>query len=500
MRLSRVCRRACEIIQSDLTKSSPLASYSPDWNRALAYVMAVMVGALSAVFLFGIPVQLSDSFTEFSGAAGLTLRQVVESEFQGGPYLRPFRRGLVKIVFDLSRGHYYLAFRGFQAAEVLVLLILVVRMLRVRTRTEVAAVPLLLAMVVGAPTFAGAIYEGLPINHFLTILLCVAAAVNLAQARHRLAVDVVAVALFVFAALTIESGLLLWVVFVAGYAVGYRGVSREAIVALTACVVLYFVGRFVILGGEVPGLTERSTGFGFSVYDPAALIERFGRNPLPFHIYNVISAIACVLFAEPRGGVWMFIRDVSGGRAEPWQFVSVLTSTATSVVIFRYALWRWPAWRARQLDDGDRLVLLFLAILPANALFAAAYAKDVIMSPAGLLYAAAACVSFRVLVPELNRGSVGLSRATAGTLVLLLSMGWTVRFVGAYYNLRLRALSVRNEWAYYDDWENSQPIKVPLTAADLAIKRSLLEDAISRAPRAPDISIGWADRLFDPLQ
>ena len=38
---------------------------------------------------------------------------------------------------------------------------------------------LTLAMVLGAHTFAGAILEGLPINHFLTILICCALTVNL---------------------------------------------------------------------------------------------------------------------------------------------------------------------------------------------------------------------------------------------------------------------------------------------------------------------------------
>src|SRR5262249_45214008 len=155
-------------------------------------------------------------------------------------------------------------------------------------------------IVVGIHTFAGAVVEGLPVNHFLTILICCVAAVNIAQAKRTPWTDAAAVVLFLCAMLTIESGLLLWAIFVAAYAVGYRGVSRGGLVVLTVCVALYFAGRFVVIGGTPPGLNERSAGFGFSVLNPDELERRFGHNPIPFYAYNVLSAISCVLFAEPR--------------------------------------------------------------------------------------------------------------------------------------------------------------------------------------------------------
>ena len=288
-------------------------------------------------FLLAIPVQLSDSFTEFISVHGHPLWEVIAAEFYNGTYFRPFRRALIKIVYDLSGGHYYAAFRGFQALQVLVLLLLVVRMLRVRSLAALVSLPLGLAIVVGIHTFAGSVVEGLPVNHFLTILICCAAAMNLVQAKRTLLTDAAAVALLVCAMLTIESGLLIWAIFIAAYAVGYRGISRPALIVLTVCVASYFLGRFVLIGGAPPGLNERSAGFGFSVLSPDELVERFGRNPIPFYAYNVLSAISCVLFAEPRGGVWVFVRELLRGRPEPWQFVNVLTSVATTVLIARFA-------------------------------------------------------------------------------------------------------------------------------------------------------------------
>jgi hypothetical protein len=477
----------------------------PRYQR-LAYAYASGVALVMGTLLLGIPVQLSDSFTEFTAVHDQPLRRVIAGEFYNGTYFRPFRRALIKIVYDLSGGHYYLAFRGFQALELLVLLLLVVRMLRVRSPVALTTLPLGLAILVGIHTFAGAVREGLPINHFLTILICCAGAVNLAQARRTWLTDLAAIGLLAAAMLTIESGLLLWAIFAALYVVGYRGVSRGALIALTACVAAYFVGRFVLIGGAAPGLNERSAGFGFSVLSPDELVNRFGGNPLPFYAYNVVSAISCVLFAEPRGGVWTFVREVTSGQPEPWQVVNVITSVLTTVVIFRAAASRLPAWksyfaggdaagggRAVNFDETDRFILVFLIVLPFNALFAGGYEKDVIMSPAGLFYAAAAYFVFRDVAPP---GRV----AVAPALVLLISIGWSVRFVGMHDNLRARALSVSDEWAYYDDWARHQPNDIRLNAAEEAIRQHLYEDAVLRAPRVPQVSLGGLERLFDFTQ
>jgi hypothetical protein len=210
--------------------------------QRVAYGYAAAMALLMGTFLLAIPVQLSDSFTEFISVHGHSLSQVIGAEFYNGTYFRPFRRALIKIVYDLSAGHYYAAFRGFQALQVFVLLLLIVRMLRVRSAAALVSLPLGLAMLVGIHTFAGAVVEGMPVNHFLTILICCAAAVTLAQAKQTVVTDAAAIALLVCAMLTIESGLLIWVIFVAAYAVGYRGISRRALIVLTVCVAGYFLG------------------------------------------------------------------------------------------------------------------------------------------------------------------------------------------------------------------------------------------------------------------
>jgi hypothetical protein len=425
----------CELSRSSRTlriDTIPLSTDSGRRYHRLACAYAAGVAVVMGTLLLEIPVQLSDSFTEFTAVHGRSLWQVVAAEFYNGTYFRPLRRALIKIVYDASGGHYQLAFRGFQALELLVLLLLAVRMLRVRSAAALISLPLGLAILVGIHTFAGAVREGLPINHFLTILICCAAAVNLAQAQRTPLTDVASVTLLVVAMLTIESGLLIWAIFAAAYLVGYRGISRSALIALTTCVGMYFVGRFVLIGGAPPGLNERSAGFGFSVLSPGELVRRFGDNPLPFYAYNFVCAISSVLFTEPRGGVWAFVRELTSGRPEPWQAINVVTSAATTLLVARFAVARLPRWRARQFDDVDRFIILFLAVLPLNALSAGGYEKDVIMSPAGLFYAAA-CFVFRELLS-------GATLSVAPALVLLIAAGWSVRFVGIHDNLRARAV------------------------------------------------------------
>ncbi len=468
------------------------------WTVA-AFGLTLAVGALTSVFLLRIPVQLTDSFTEFMSVHAGSLWQIVGAEFQGGPYMRPFRRGLIKVVYELSGGRYQVWFRGFQAAQLVALLVLVVRALPVRGRDDAAVVPMTLALVLGGHTFAGAILEGLPINHFLTILVCCALAVNLVRARPSVFVDVSAVALMIFAMLTIESGLVVAAVFVSAYLVGYRGVSRGASAAVVLCVVAYGVGRFVYLDGTTPGLGERSAGFGFRVLSADELGARFGSNPLPFYIYNVVCAISSVLFAEPRGGVWAFADGVMHGRLESWRLLSVVSCTAVTGLILTFAAQRLGRWRRGAFEsDTDRMVAMFLVVLCANAVFAFAYEKDAILGPAGLFYALAATAVLRELVA--GAWTARVPRAVMTAVIVVAACGWTLRFVGVHYSLQLRELTVRNEWAYYDDWKRKQHFEVPFTAQEDAIQQSLRRQAIRGSSGVRQFASRWPARLFDVTQ
>ena len=104
---------------------------------------------------------------------------------------------------------------------------------------------------------------------------------------------------------------------------GATGVSRAGTWVQVALIGGYFALRFLVLDVGAPGLTERSSGFGFSVLDPDELLARFGGNPVLFYAYNVLSGLSSIFFAEPRSGVWAVTAAVRAGEVTLADLVGV---------------------------------------------------------------------------------------------------------------------------------------------------------------------------------
>jgi hypothetical protein len=92
-------------------------------------------------FLWDVPVQVSDSYGNLVTAAQGTLGSLLSSEVHQRAYLRPFLWGLLRIVMDLSGGRYFEWFRGWHIAQVVLLIVLYVRLVRPATRAGAAAWP-----------------------------------------------------------------------------------------------------------------------------------------------------------------------------------------------------------------------------------------------------------------------------------------------------------------------------------------------------------------------
>jgi hypothetical protein len=456
----------------------------------LAYGYAALVAGALGYGLLGMPVQVSDSLNNIIEASQGSLSRLLESNFWARGYLRPFLWGLIRVVFDLSGGHYFEWFRGWHVAQVAVLLGLFVALLRVRRAADAAVVPIGLAALVGIHTFSGTIREAFPINTFMTILLCCYAAAWLALGTPRWWRDAAAALLLVFAALTVESGLLVGVVFVAAWLAGARGLSRAGVAAQVALVLGYFVLRFAILDIGSPGLAERSSGFGFGVIDRDELTARFGDNPLPFYAYNVGVSLLSLLASEPRGGTFQITRRLMTGEWSVLNLVSVGVSLLGTALIAAFVWHRRADWRARRFTADDQLVAIFLAVAAANAVICYAYTKDVILSPAGAFYALALAVAARHYIEGASR--TAMRAAAAGVVLLLLSAGWAFRAIGAQIDLRHAAEVVRVEWAYVDRWLEDQDV-VPTTDQGRAIVTQLQEDAIWTHPMRPVLGGDWLE-------
>jgi hypothetical protein len=326
----------------------------------------------------------------------------------------------------------------------------------------------------------------------MTILLCCYGAAVISLGPPRWWRDAAAFLLFVFAALTVESGLLIWVVFVAAWMVGARGVSRWGIAAQWALLAGYFVLRFGILHVGTPRLEERSSGFGFSSRDPADLIASFGGNPLPFYAYNVVSSVLTVFFGEPRAGVWGTVHDVlvTHEYITP-RSALVLACTLGSLIILRYVWRRRREWLAFQFGRTDQIVFIFFGVTAANAVISYPYTKDVIMSPAGIFFAAALTVTLREFLQDALTATT--IRATmSGVLVTALSLAWAVCLVTAHFGLRYAAAQTRAEWAYVDAWLEREH-QVPTEPAAAEMKRRLQDEAIRLHPMRPPVRAPWID-------
>jgi hypothetical protein len=459
---------------------------------AWAFVYGTLVSLVVGYFLLRVPIQVTDSFTTLL-ALERPFFHIVGEQFGQAGYLRPAMWAELKLVHDLSGGDYTRWFRLTQALQVLALVWLYIRLVQPRSAAAMAVLPLGLAVLLGSHTFAWTVREAYPINTFLTMLLCCAAAANLSFARPRWWIDGLAAALFVVAALTVETGLLVWVIFVAGALVGLRGVSPRGLALVSAALAGYFVLRFALLDIGVPGLLERDSGFGFSRYTPGELAARFGASPWEFYAYNVVSGIATVLLSEPRDGVWRLTRSLAAGAPEWPLVVGFVSSSLATALIARFAWVRRERWRRWAFDRDDQLVLMFAAVLAANVVIGYAYAKDQILSPAGFFFAVAAFVGTLDLIAQLPARR--LARTGALAVCVVLSVSWSLRAIGLHAGLSWTAIKVREQWAYVDDWL-ARVGSLDLSPRTRALRDQLQHDAVRRYPAPPPLREQWT-QLFE---
>ena len=464
------------------------------WAR-LAQAYGAVIAAGFAFFLAGIPVQVSDSLGNLVSVHTSSWPDLLRDQFWSVAFFRPLLLPQTKALLDVSGSHYFFAFRAFQIAQVFAALWLFVKLLRVRTAHDLAAAVIAVTVLAGSHTFAGVIREAYPINNYLTVALCCLAVLNvLAMERPRWYTDVLAVACFVLAVGTIETGLIVWGCLFVGRLAGWRGVSMPAFAAATVLMVGYFAFRFMVLNVGMPNLMERASGYGFARLEPQQLTERFGASPYPFYLYNMASSVATVLFSEPRAGVWMSARQLQAGEVEPWIWINVIASAAATALIAWFAVTR--RWWSNPVTwtHGQRIVVVAAAVIVANACISFPYTKDQIVSLGGMLFAAALFAAAAERLQFAPRGA--FSRAFTAVLLGAVAVTWSWRVVGLQHNLVHTAFSQRNDWAYTDVWIASHPeAQTDPAVADLV--RSLSDHALRRRVPNPGLDAFPLERYFD---
>ena len=447
--------------------------------------------------LLRIPIQVSDSLVVMLQAQAAPSAAL--SNFLGEQsFLRPVYMSQTRLLLDAAGGgHYFLIFRGFHLALVAALFVLFVLATRVRTRSDVAAFVFALLVLTGHHTFRGNVWESYPVNHYLEIAVFCLGALVLSQSRGGWWADLLAPVLFLLASLTLESGLIVWVVFLAARLAGLRGVSWRGVVLVTIALAGYLSLRFLYLDTGTPELDDRAMGFGFGRLDRGDVVARFSDAPYILYVYNVISSVLSVLLSEPRGGTWEMTRRWMAGEAMPSVIVSCISAlTATGLLVW-FAGVRCRLWLARTFEHPDQLVLVCLAVTAANAAICYAYTKDEIMSTAGVFYALAVFAAARTAlarfaaVPRHVFASVALS-----ALLLASSSAWAIRATGLHYHMYYSGYYLRNEWATVEVWLREQRVE-PTTEAGSRLVETLRSAAIEMPMLNPYFLPRWAERWFE---
>ena len=464
------------------------------WMLA-SHGFGLAAAAVVAWYVAHIPVQMSDSLGNLLQVRAVSYQRLFFDQLIAKGFLRPLLWVQIKLAYDVAGGHYWLAFKAIHTLQLLAMAVLTVRLLRVRSYLDAAAVPLVMAVVFGLHTFNGTVREAHPVNAFLTMVVCVLLAINLSTLRPRLRVDVFAAVLLAFAALTVESGLLVGVALVAGRLVGLKGVSRGGVVVCLAVVAGYLALRFGVVQNGFPGLDERSSGFGVRVLDPSELMARFGARPLVLYAYNVLAALMTVLFSEPRGGVFeLGKRWVLNDDVPEWLALDIGTSLLTTMLCTVWGIQAIRRWRARRTSYADRVAGVACAVLVANAVMSYGYTKDVIMSPGGVCFALVVYAAVRSLAEPAVAPVAG--RIMAAVLVSCVAAGWAVRAAALPVLLTEWAFKTRNDWATVYPWLEGQRIAVTLPE-ERALVETLRRAALNMPVPHPDRPVPGYFRYFD---
>jgi hypothetical protein len=409
------------------------------------------LGALTAVALAGsvyrVPIQVADSLEVIQHVIPMpsTTAAFIDGLYNSPTMLRPLKQVRTRLLVQAGEalgGHYHLVFRGYHAIAGAILVGLFVWICRARTWTDVAALAAGLAVLTGIHTFVGLFREAYPVNHYLIVAVSALATFALARSGGGWLADLAAIVLLASAALSFESGLLVWPVAVAAYASGLRGISRRGIAIMTIVVVLYAGLRVGYLGKYSAGVGERGTGFGASTLTDDELAQRFGTRPFVLYTYNVTTAALSVLLSQPQIGRFTVINAWNNGPLPPVFIVQIGSSLLTSFLIGWYMFSRGPSGSRRW---GEPSVLTFLVVLGVSALMSYAYAKDEIISTAGVFYAVVAYMALRTLLDARLPTWVG---AALVVVALAVSSAWAVRSAGLHLRLRHGAFEARTEWAY----------------------------------------------------
>lgn len=218
--------------------------------RVAAIASALVLTAACGYVLLRTPFEVSEvtgnllGFRTSPSAWSVTVATFAGPAGPGTGFLRNLSFATGKQLFDLSNGHYFVTYRLFHIALIGALLVLLVRLVRVDSPLTWGLATLSSLALLGIHPFHEAVRET-ETNIKLIVPACVFVSLSLSASAPARWKDAAAILLAFYGFFANELGLLLWVAIAAAYLVGFRGVTRTAVLGTTALLGLYFYLRFV---------------------------------------------------------------------------------------------------------------------------------------------------------------------------------------------------------------------------------------------------------------
>jgi hypothetical protein len=178
--------------------------------------------------------------------------------------------------------------------------------------------------------------------------------------------------------------------------------------------------------------------------------------------------------------VFDLTRAIARGTADVSMLAKPIATLSVTTLVGAFAWRRRHVWLARRFEHDDRLVLLFGMVLAANGVISYPYTKDVIMSPAGALFAIAGFAAARHMLAALPESAPPRIARTFVLAAAVAGSAWSIRVAAAHIELRTAAHAERKHWAYVDE-------SAGLDASETALFHALRNDAVLVHPAPPPL-------------
>lgn len=319
-----------------------------------------------------------------------------------------------------------------------VLVVAFIANLRPRSALDAAAATVATAVLIGSPGLLDNLE--LPLSYTLVGMPIAVIVWMLLERERRSWHGPLILALTIVALGFKEQGLVIVPVIVLAWWMGAPGIGRGTVVSIAVVAIAYVIFRLAYRGAWP--LFEQDVGFGFERLSSTDAAQRFGAFPLWIYAYSSLSTIANVLFAEPTDGTFRIVRAWVEDHSQPWHFVYLFSSVATTTLI---AWWGATVLRRSRRSPESRVVMAVVMSLLACGVLSFNYSRPRLGGMAVPFYALAAYHAIRAVEYRAAISRRLIAVLTTAALIVL-AAAWQARAIYTIEFTRQRAVNAHREW------------------------------------------------------